>query len=68
MIKNLLSMTLSLAITGSILGITNQEIALKIALIGDSTVTDAAGWGKAFAGRFEGNVNVINYAVGGRSS
>ncbi|MEI7948028.1 MAG: rhamnogalacturonan acetylesterase [bacterium] len=68
MIRNLLSMTLALAITGSIQGVTNQETTVKIALIGDSTVTDAAGWGKAFAGRFDGNVNVINYAVGGRSS
>ncbi|NKB65650.1 MAG: pectin esterase [Candidatus Latescibacteria bacterium] len=44
------------------------EIIVKIALIGDSTVTDGAGWGKVFAGRFADNVQVLNFAVGGRSS
>jgi uncharacterized sulfatase len=39
-----------------------------VALIGDSTVTDSAGWGKAFAGRFSDRVKVINYSAGGRSS
>lgn len=39
-----------------------------VALIGDSTVTDAAGWGKAFAERFSDRVEVINYSAGGRSS
>lgn len=41
---------------------------LKVALIGDSTVTDSAGWGKAFAGRFGPDVTVKNFAMGGRSS
>lgn len=41
---------------------------ITIVLIGDSTVTDNAGWGKAFADRFKKNVKVLNYAVGGRSS
>ncbi|MDA7921647.1 sulfatase-like hydrolase/transferase [Verrucomicrobiales bacterium] len=41
---------------------------VKVALIGDSTVTDAAGWGKAFAESFRGSVQVTNYAVGGRSA
>lgn len=39
-----------------------------IALIGDSTVTDTAGWGKAFAARFGDKVVVKNFAAGGRSS
>ena len=42
--------------------------ALTIALVGDSTVTDDAGWGKAFAGRFDDRVEVRNFAIGGRSS
>ncbi len=40
----------------------------RIALIGDSTVTDRSGWGQAFAGRFDRGVHVLNFAVGGRSS
>lgn len=40
----------------------------KIALIGDSTVTDRSGWGKAFANQFNENVEVKNFAVSGRSS
>lgn len=41
---------------------------MKIVLIGDSTVTDDAGWGKSFAARFNSDVEVLNYAVSGRSS
>jgi pectinesterase len=41
---------------------------MKIALIGDSTVTDTSGWGKALADRFNSEVKVLNFAVGGRSS
>jgi len=39
-----------------------------IALIGDSTMTDAAGWGKAFAERLGDSVVVKNFAAGGRSA
>lgn len=45
-----------------------EEKNITVALIGDSTVTDGAGWGKAFAGRFDDHVKVLNFAVGGRSS
>lgn len=45
-----------------------QEKDVIVALIGDSTVTDQSGWGKAFAGRFSEKVTVRNFAVGGRSS
>ncbi|MDF1737728.1 MAG: rhamnogalacturonan acetylesterase [Verrucomicrobiales bacterium] len=41
---------------------------IKVALIGDSTVTDAAGWGKAFAEAFDASVVVSNHAAGGRSA
>jgi len=45
-----------------------RENQLVIALVGDSTVTSRAGWGKAFADRFDNRVKLINFAVGGRSS
>jgi len=41
---------------------------VKIALIGDSTVTDDSGWGKAFADWFSDEVEVLNFALNGRSS
>ncbi len=41
---------------------------ITVALIGDSTVTDASGWGKAFANRFGENVTTHNFSVGGRSA
>jgi lysophospholipase L1-like esterase len=41
---------------------------ITISLIGDSTVTDEVGWGKAFAGRFNDQVRVLNSAKGGASS
>lgn len=41
---------------------------VRVVLIGDSTVTDYEGWGKAFAGRFNTSVKVFNFAVEGRSS
>lgn len=45
-----------------------SERKLTIALIGDSTVTDNAGWGAAFAKRFSSRVMVHNFSVGGRSA
>lgn len=44
------------------------EKKIVVALIGDSTVTDLAGWGAAFADRFGSNVEVKNFAAGGRSA
>ena len=41
---------------------------IVVALIGDSTVTDSAGWGAALAARFGSNVEVKNFAAGGRSA
>ena len=41
---------------------------VTIVLAGDSTVTDKAGWGAAFAGRFKPGVKTINLARGGASS
>ena len=50
------------------LAVEAQVEPITIALIGDSTVADKSGWGKAFAGRFNAQVTVLNFAVGGRSS
>lgn len=41
---------------------------IRIALVGDSTVTDTAGWGQTFPDHFNGMVEVLNFAKGGRSS
>src|SRR2546430_16256261 len=41
---------------------------IKIALVGDSTVTDNAGWGKGFAKCLKEDVECINLSKGGRSS
>jgi pectinesterase len=42
--------------------------AVKIVLVGDSTVNDQGGWGKGFSGSFNGQAQVINLALNGRSS
>lgn len=41
---------------------------LRIVLVGDSTVTDEAGWGAGFRQLVTGRVEVINESAGGRSS
>ncbi|MGB7933372.1 MAG: hypothetical protein WCH04_14290 [Gammaproteobacteria bacterium] len=38
---------------------------ITVTLVGDSTVTDSVGWGKAFAGRINEHVTVRNFAVVG---
>ncbi|HVW08651.1 MAG TPA: pectinesterase family protein [Bryobacteraceae bacterium] len=42
--------------------------AVKIVLVGDSTVNDQGGWGKGFSGSFDTQVQVVNLALNGRSS
>lgn len=42
--------------------------AVKIVLVGDSTVNDQGGWGKGFSGSFRPDVQVVNLALNGRSS
>lgn len=44
------------------------EKEIVVALVGDSTVTDSAGWGAAFAENFRTQVRVQNFAAGGRSA
>lgn len=41
---------------------------IRIVLVGDSTVTDEAGWGPGFKAMLGSRVECINTAVGGRSS
>ena len=60
-----------LAVLATLTGVESaaaQTKEITIALIGDSTVTNAAGWGRAFAERFGPRATVRNFAVGGRSS
>ena len=40
----------------------------RIALVGDSTVTEKAGWGRGFTSQVDASVAVLNLARGGRSS
>ena len=42
--------------------------AIRIVLVGDSTVTDDSGWGTGFRTLAGGNVEVVNTAANGRSS
>lgn len=44
------------------------ETPVHIVLVGDSTVTDSAGWGKAFADRLLSTAHSTNTARGGQSS
>jgi pectinesterase len=41
---------------------------IRIVLVGDSTVTDHAGWGRGFVRYLTGDVECINTSQGGRSS
>jgi lysophospholipase L1-like esterase len=45
-----------------------EEPHTRIALAGDSTVTDKAGWGAAFAKLLGPNAECLNFAAGGQSS
>ena len=45
-----------------------SSAAVKIVLVGDSTVNDQGGWGKGFSGSFSSEVQVLNLALNGRSS
>jgi len=42
-----------------------KERAIKIGLIGDSTVAVQSGWGPAFAERFASRATIVNYAKNG---
>lgn len=48
--------------------ISAADAPVRIVLVGDSTVTDKAGWGKAFADRLVPGVRCTNTASGGQST
>lgn len=60
-----LFLLLSLSITT--LGLA-EEPRTRVALAGDSTVTDTAGWGAAFAKLLGPNAECLNFARGGQST
>ncbi|MEQ9411878.1 MAG: PmoA family protein [Fuerstiella sp.] len=45
-----------------------DRTSIRIVLVGDSTVTDDAGWGTGLADLLTGDIECINMAKGGRSS
>lgn len=48
--------------------VTQPASRVKIVLVGDSTVTDTAGWGAGFAKLVSPEVELVNLSRGGRSS
>jgi len=63
MIPRILSLLLLFATT-----LHAQEVKTRIALAGDSTVTDQAGWGAAFAKLLSPHAECLNFAKGGQST
>src|SRR5215475_11768042 len=47
---------------------TTGRAKVRIALAGDSTVTDKVGWGVGFAKQLTGDIECLNFSQGGRSS
>src|ERR1035438_4492920 len=54
--------------TSALLCFGGQQRAVKIVLVGDSTVNDEGGWGPGFRASFDQRVEVVNLAKNGRSS
>ncbi len=57
-----------LALVCSLLTVHAAETPTRVALAGDSTVTDKAGWGAAFAKLLGPGAECLNFAGGGQSS
>lgn len=57
-----------LAVLLSLVSVHAADTKTRISLAGDSTVTDKAGWGAAFAKLLSPDVECVNFAMGGRSS
>lgn len=57
-----------LALACSLLTVHAAETKTRISLAGDSTVTDKAGWGAAFAKLLSPDAECLNFAAGGQSS
>jgi pectinesterase len=47
---------------------TGPDHKVRIVLVGDSTVTEKAGWGLGFTQFLKGDIECVNTAMGGRSS
>ncbi len=62
------SLLLLFALSLSISHAEETRTRTRIALAGDSTVTDKAGWGAAFAKLLGPNAECLNFAAGGQSS
>ena len=54
--------------TGAVIGGAAEKVPAHIVLVGDSTVTDASGWGKAFADLLLPGIRCTNTARGGQST
>src|SRR3954454_8167473 len=50
------------------LALCGAQAAVKVVLVGDSTVNDEVGWGPGFRASFGPELQVINLAQNGRSS
>lgn len=59
---------LALGVSGVHMSPAEETREMTIALVGDSTVTTNAGWGKAFAKRLAPQVQCLNLAKGGTST
>lgn len=75
--KNITMKNIAILILACLAGASHEQIRaeepaaaakFRIVLVGDSTVTDGAGWGKGFADAMTRDVEVINLSKGGRSS
>jgi len=59
---------LFLAVVSLVLAASAEDAKIKIILVGDSTVTDKAGWGAGFKQFLTDRAECINTSAGGRSS
>lgn len=68
LIPRILLMALSLSLCAASAWAATDAKKIRVVLIGDSTVTDHAGWGTGFKARLTDDAECINTAQGGRSS
>ncbi len=63
-----MSRWLSLLLLAPLLLLAADRPAVRIVLVGDSTVNDEGGWGPGFRASFDSHIEVLNFALNGRSS
>jgi pectinesterase len=66
--RDFLVYLLAVVVTASVMFGQAQPRAIRVVLVGDSTVTDDSGWGGGFRKLVTGAVEVVNTAANGRSS